>query len=131
MSSIDSEINALKQKIADLEKKRDANENAMKHFAMAKKDHNKMEYYLPDDHDYQRMQDSGDHYREMSYEEFISWNLECIECETLNNDSWMEEFCRRIYSRGIKLVDMESCAEMTAQGIYFDRNGNLCITCPR
>ena len=66
-----------------------------------------------------------------SYEEFIEWNVNCLSELSDARKAWLIELCKGINSNYIKLVDEESCAEMTASNIYFNKKKNLCIVNPR
>jgi hypothetical protein len=89
------------------------------------------EAFLPDERDYERMQSIHDHYDEMTFHEFISWNIECIQKQTKEEEAWLNTLCARLSRHRIKTMDLESCSEFVATGFYFDQHARLIIYNPR
>ena len=89
------------------------------------------EAFLPDEHDYERMQSIHDHYDEMTFDEFISWNIECIQKQTKEEEAWLNTLCERLSRHRMKTMDLESCTEFVATGFYFDQHARLIIYNPR
>lgn len=88
--------------------------------------------FIINKYDYERMKSQNDEcYDNMSYEEFIAWNVECIN-ELSNDDmAWLAGLCQRIKVGLLKLQDMESCAQFEADGFFFDMRKKLVIINPR
>ena len=89
------------------------------------------EAFLPDERDYERMQSIHDHYDEMTFHEFISWNIECIQKQTKEEEAWLNTLCARLSRHRIQTMDLESCSEFVATGFYFDQHARLIIYNPR
>ena len=69
--------------------------------------------------------------RELSYNEFVRWNTECIRGLTDDDKEWLVGLCKRLKKNTISLMDLESCAVFVGDCIYFDTNKNLVIANPR
>jgi len=78
---------------------------------------------------YLRMQNQGCRGVEIetSYEKFLDWNRTCINALPNNERIWLHELCSKLTDSRINLMDLESCATFTGEGIYFDLNKRLCI----
>jgi hypothetical protein len=82
--------------------------------------------------DYERMKDLSDvYYGEMSYEQFIAWNVECINELSYEDTVWLTGLCQRMKAGLVKLQDMESCAQFEADGFFFNDKKKLIIVNPR
>jgi hypothetical protein len=124
MSNIDAQINELREKIALLEKKKDVSLNA---YYNAKKNKENVEYYIPDENEFQRMKDYSSNYEDMSYEDFILHNIAHIQKFSAADKIWFNQLCKRFQEGSVLTMDMESCAGFTASYIFFDHRGRLCI----
>jgi hypothetical protein len=140
MADIDAQLTLLRKNIAELEEKKrlqklaelEEKNKLLKQFTeIEKKNQIKFDSFLPDKHDYQRMQDMNEDYEDMAYEDFILWNLECLRSITVEDRGYLMWMCKKIRSNNINLVDMEACSSFTANGFYFDKESNLCIVNPR
>jgi len=81
---------------------------------------------------YERMQDLVPNvYSDMSYEEFIAWNVECINDLSYEDTVWLTGLCQRMKAELLKLQDMESCAQFEADGFFFNDKKKLIIVNPR
>jgi hypothetical protein len=70
-------------------------------------------------------------YSDMSYEEFIAWNVECINDLSYEDTVWLTGLCQRMKAELLKLQDMESCAQFEADGFFFNDKKKLIIVNPR
>jgi len=133
--SLDAQIQALRQQIAALEQSKQeqltTEEIVIKRFNEAAKSDKNWEYYMPSYMDFMRMVDLNEDYHEMSFAEFVTWNLEKIKSLSPDDKQWMAGLCRRIRVDKIRQVDMESCVEWDSCGFYYDPRGHLCIMHPR
>ena len=67
----------------------------------------------------------------MNYEKFVKWNIDCFYNLSTNDKFWIKSLCERCELEKLGNMDMESCAEFTAQKIFFNPKGRLVITNPR
>jgi hypothetical protein len=82
--------------------------------------------------DYERMQDLIPNMcSDMSYEQFIAWNVECINELSIEYTVWLTGLCQRMKAGIVKLQDMESCAQFEADGFFFNDKKKLIIVNPR
>jgi hypothetical protein len=100
-------------------------------FNKAKANPENFEYYLPDYYDFARMGDMNDEYNDMSYPQFITWNMEKIAQLSDEDRAWLRGLCRRIHVDNIRQVDLDSCVEWDSCGFYYNPRGRLCIMHPR
>lgn len=119
-SAIQSQISMTRKRLDEL--------TAMK---MKFAEENEYAEFFPSEHDYERMQSSDDIYDEMPYDEFISWNIDCIQKQTKEEADWLNGLCARLSRHRIKTMDLESCSEFVATGFYFDQHARLIIYNPR
>ena len=87
---------------------------------------------IADDDTFERMKTfNGNPWEEITYAEFILWNINCF--REFDNDEKKDilQICKLISSKRIALVDEEHCQECTASAIYFNKNKKLCIVNPR
>lgn len=125
MSEIDSEINALRQKIVDLEKKKQS--SYMNVYYAAKHNNENVEYYIPDEDEFQRMKDYSSNYDDMTYQQFIVHNITHIQKFSEVDKIWFKNLCKRFQDGSVVTMDMEGCSTFTASYIFFDHRGRLCI----
>ena len=89
--------------------------------------------YIINELTYHRMvaEECNSIHRNMSYKDFMIWNIRCI--SELNEEDWLwlVKLCEKIENKKICLQDEESCVAFTAHAIYFDKNERLCLTNPR
>jgi len=82
-------------------------------------------------HEHESCSDYRGLYTDMSYDEFVSWNIKCIN-ELSNEDIvWLSGLCKRIKENIIILQDMESCVRFTADSFFFDCSKKIVIVNPR
>ena len=133
--SLNEQIDALRAQIAALERSRDqqltAEEEVLKKFNEAAKDSANFEYYMPSYMDFMRMVDLNEDYHEMSFTQFITWNMEQISKLSDDDRAWLKGLCRRIRVDKIRQVDLDTCVEWDSCGFYYDPRGHLCIMHPR
>lgn len=133
--SLDAQIDALRQQIAALERSKQqqltTEQIVLNQFKEAAKNSANFEYYMPSYLDFMRMAEYNDDYHDMSFAQFITWNLEQI--KNLSNDDidWLKGLCRRIRVDKIRQMDLENCVEWDSCGFYYDPRGHLCIMHPR
>jgi hypothetical protein len=140
MDNIDAQLTLLRKNIADLEEKKRQQQLAeiekkntlLNQLADLEKNNQiKIDSFLPDEYEYERMQGINANYEDMTYYDFVIWNHECLRNMTVEDRISLVWLCKKIKNNTINLVDMESCCEFTASGFYFDKNANICITNPR
>jgi len=133
--SLDAQIETLRNQIAELERKKQEvltkEETVVKEFNEAAKNPAHVEYYMPSYMDFMRMIDLNEDYHNMSFAEFISWNMEQINNLSLEDREWLNGLCRRIRVDKIRQMDLENCVEWDSCGFYYDPRGHLCIMHPR
>jgi hypothetical protein len=133
--SLNEQIDALRQQIAALERSKQQQETeeelVVKQFHEAAKSHKNWEYYLPQHMDFMRMVDMNEDYHDVSFAQFIAWNLEKIKNLSADDKLWMAGLCRRIRVDKMTMMDMESCVAWDSCGFYYDARGHLCIFHPR
>jgi hypothetical protein len=131
--SLDAQINALRQQLVALEEeqRRKIEKTVLNEFKEAAKNPANFEYFMPKCLDFMRMVEYNDDYRDMSYAQFIAWNMEKI--KNLSNDDidWLKGLCRRIRVDKIRQMDLDNCVEWDSCGFYYDPRGHLCIMHPR
>jgi anaerobic selenocysteine-containing dehydrogenase len=144
---IDSEIVILQKRLVELEEmntklvenQKNITKKSLAELQAMKKKFNEeaqnpeinYEQFFPNEYDYARMQSIHDHFDEMPYDEFISWNAECIQKQTKEEAVWLDGLCARLSRHRIKTMDMESCSPFVAEGFYFDQHARLIIYNPR
>ena len=81
--------------------------------------------------DFERMLSHEIDFHGMTYDEFIYWNITCIN-ELPNEDIlWISGLCKRMKEELIFLQDMESCTNFEADSFYFTFNKKIVIVNPR
>ena len=80
---------------------------------------------------FDRKKDDDDKFTFETYDEFVTFNKNCINEQTDDNKLWLYKLCQMIKGDKINLVDEESCVEFTAHCFYFNHENKLCITNPR
>jgi len=131
--SLDAQINALRRQLVALEEeqRRTMEKTVLNEFKEAAKNPANFEYFIPKCLDFMRMVECNDDYRDMTYVQFIAWNIEQI--KKLSNDErdWLQGLCQRIYVNKIRQIDLEGCVEWESCGFYYNIQGHLCIMHPR
>jgi hypothetical protein len=84
---------------------------------------------LPAKYDFDRMVDHG--HMSFTYEEFLAHNERIIRELPSDDLAFLRRLCGIIKTSAMNLMDMESCVEFRADGIYYNREGELCIFNPR
>ena len=89
--------------------------------------------YVIDADDFYRMQESERHGfdADMTYSEFLEFNLQCINRLSEDERAWVWGLCQRIRHEDISMMDLESCAVFNACAIYYSIDEKLCIVNPR
>ena len=86
---------------------------------------------IPQEYEFERMQDQNKKYTSMSYDDFLKWNETCFAEASEADIIFIKDVHGRIKKKQIILLDMEFCSEYSACGIYFDNEKAICIYCPR
>jgi hypothetical protein len=81
--------------------------------------------YLIDITSYTRLQSSMD--ISMSYEDFIHWNIHCLNELSAEELQWVYRLCDILSEKNIHIVDLYDCSENEASGIYYTMDKKLCI----
>lgn len=77
---------------------------------------------------YKRLQNMNDNVdASMRYDEFILWNINCLNELTLEEVRQVDGICQLIHNDRMSIVGLEHCSEVEACGIYFNINKRLCI----
>lgn len=84
---------------------------------------------LPNYYDFIRMVDT--HNISMSYATFLEQNEKIIRELPADDLAFLRRLCGIIKTTKVNLMDMESCVEFRADGIYYNDKGELCIFNPR
>lgn len=87
--------------------------------------------WMPNYNDFERMKHHNDMYVDMQYDEFVEWNEKCFNEVSDDDRPFLENTIKYIASAAISLVDMESCVEFEAAGVYFNTKKSICIFNPR
>jgi hypothetical protein len=87
-----------------------------------------LEEFLPSELDFERMSEESDVYDDMTYSEFLKWNIYKISQLESNYLKWLSALMKMIRNDHISLMDKEGCVIWNADGFFFDRDGKLCIT---
>jgi len=77
------------------------------------------------------MIDSGTYVNFTDYNEFLKWNIKCINELSPEKQAWLYNLCQQINNKEINMMDEESCAIFTASKIFFSNEKTLCIMNPR
>ena len=85
---------------------------------------------LPDCYDFERMLRHQDNING-TYDEFVKHNLKIISDLPADDLGFLRRLCGIIKTSTLNLLDMESCSEFQADGIYYNYKGDLCIFNPR
>jgi len=86
-----------------------------------------------DEYTFKRIKDFSydEFWNNMNYNDFIEWNKQCINEMYTDDLECIMHLCKLIKNVYIHLVDEESCYEIKASSIYFNKNKKLCIVNPR
>ena len=87
--------------------------------------------YLIDKYTFERMQNYGDYDEFATFDAFMEWNLKCIVDLDDEDRTWVAGLCKRISKNAISMMDEESCYSHEVSYIYFDKNKNTHVVCPR
>ena len=87
--------------------------------------------FIVDHYTYERMQHMNDNVNFSTYQEFLEYNIKCIDELSPDDQMWLLTLCKKLKSSMIHLVDTEHCGEFTADTFYFNNNKKLCIVNPR
>ena len=86
--------------------------------------------FIVDQYTFDRMKDMKTNVIQ-SYQEFLSFNIQCINELTDDDKTWLIVLCQKLKSNMIRLVDTEHCQEFEGDTFYFNNKKKLCITNPR
>ena len=131
MDNIDNQIDKLRLQIAELEKQKEDGEQILQGYSAAKKRSDRLEHYLPDEGEFERMKDYNDDYSDMTHIQFIAHNMKCYSELSRENQVWLHGLFQRMFIDDIRAMDMEHCSIMTVNYVCFDKNGAICIGTPR
>ena len=87
--------------------------------------------FIINEYSFERMIDSGTKVNFTDYNEFVKWNIKCINELSPEKKYWLYNLCQQINNKEINLMDEESCAIFTASKIFFNEEKTLCIMNPR
>jgi hypothetical protein len=90
-----------------------------------------MKKFIIDKWDFKRIKELDKIDENINYEEFINWNIKCINELSNKETIWLLNLCNNIQNNKINLVDLESCCSFEASNFYFDNHKNICIVNPR
>ena len=83
--------------------------------------------WMPKEHDFTRMADYSNSYADMTYERFVEWNRECFDSASNEQRDFLRQICKNIMDSRICLMDLESCVEFEAYGVYFNPGKTISI----
>jgi hypothetical protein len=86
-------------------------------------------YLLINEDTFERMKSLGEIDFD-TYDQFLTWNIACMEVLSDDDLAWIEGLCARIKQQSIAVLSGESSNTYTASHIYFDRCKKLCIMTP-
>ena len=87
--------------------------------------------YLIDKYTFERMQSYGDYDEFATFDTFLEWNLKCIVDLDDEDRVWVAGLCKRISKNAMYMMDEEYCSSHDVSNIYFDKNKNVHVVCPR
>jgi len=87
--------------------------------------------FIVDQYTFERMKQMKDDVNHSSYQEFLAFNIQCINELTDDDKSWLIVLCKKLKANMISLVDTEHCQEFEADTFYFNNKKKLCIANPR
>jgi hypothetical protein len=87
--------------------------------------------FIVDQYTFDRMKNHNDDINNLTYQEFLAFNIQCINELTDDDKTWLMVLCRKLKSNMICLVDTEHCQEFEGDTFYFNNKKKLCITNPR
>ena len=85
---------------------------------------------LPSHYDFDRMINHGAGSFK-SYTHFLEHNEKIIRELPADDLAFLRRLCGIIKTTKVNLMDVESCVEFRAEGIYYNNKGDLCIFNPR
>jgi hypothetical protein len=80
---------------------------------------------------FDRKKDDDGRFSFETYDEFVTFNKNCINEQTDESKIWLYKLCQMIKGGKINLVDEESCVEFEADTFYFNMKKQICIVNPR
>jgi hypothetical protein len=87
--------------------------------------------FIVDQYTFDRMKNIRDDVNHSSYQEFLTFNIQCINELTDDDKTWIIGLCKKLKSNMICLVDTEHCQEFEGDTFYFNNQKKLCIANPR
>ena len=84
--------------------------------------------FIVDQYTFGRMKNHNDDINHSNYQDFLAFNIQCINELTDDDKTWLMVLCRKLKSKMICLVDTEHCQEFEGDTFYFNNKKKLCIT---
>jgi len=85
---------------------------------------------LPSYYEFERMITHQDNING-SYHDFLEHNERIMNNLPGDDLAFLRRLCGMIKTTTVNVMDMESCAEFKSSGIYYNKEGELCIFNPR
>jgi len=86
---------------------------------------------LPPSFEYERMVDLNEDYRNISYQEFITMNKRHYALLDVDEKLFIDTLNKRVNRFQVATCDTEHCVEFSADFVYFNPSGKLCIASAR
>ena len=86
---------------------------------------------LPPSFEYERIVDLNEGYGRISYNEFIKMNQRHYASLSEDDKLFIDTLNKRVNRFQVATCDMESCVESSADFVYFNPSGKLCIASSR
>jgi hypothetical protein len=87
------------------------------------------DYIMKEDH-FNSMKSFHHSYSDMSYQEFMSWNIQCVNQLSDEESTWLDGLCKLLKSARLDIHELNTCSKIEAQCFYFDDNKKLVIANP-
>jgi hypothetical protein len=65
--------------------------------------------------------------KELPYDQFIQWNIKCIEESTDDDKLFFKMLCSKIINDNISQMDLESCSIFDTFSVFFSSNKKLIV----
>jgi hypothetical protein len=87
---------------------------------------------LPDDYDFERMEDNDySAVKGKTYEQFLEYNISVVEAMSEVDCAFHQALFERILRGNVKTMDMEYASASSASNAFFDLKGRIVIVTPR
>ena len=87
--------------------------------------------FIVDQYTFERMKEITNDVIHSNYQEFIEFNIQCINELSNDDKTWLIVLCKKLKANMICLVDTEHCQEFKGDSFYFNNEKKLCIANPR